>query len=191
MAHFAKIDENNIVTEVLAVANEDLLDGNGVESEATGVAFLEALLGDPSPSVWKQTSYNGTFRGTYASNGGTYDADLDKFIPEAPYDSWIFSTEENVWEAPVVKPVVELDEFEVPVADVSWNEDTVSWEVTPQAKAHYGRFDDTNTLDKVVTVFAMHIFSDGEEDDSLGIALAIETEGPGDWRRIYTPPTGS
>lgn len=60
MAHFAKLDSNNVVTEVIVVANDVLLDNDGVEQEALGVAFCEDLFG----GTWKQTSYNGTIRKT-------------------------------------------------------------------------------------------------------------------------------
>lgn len=75
MAHFAEIDNNNIVQRVIVVANEELLD-NGVESEAKGIAFCKSLF----DGEWVQTSYNGNFRYNYAGIGFSYDADLDAFI---------------------------------------------------------------------------------------------------------------
>lgn len=79
MAHFAQLDANNVVLEVLVVNNDDCIDPNtGQESEAVGIAFLQALLG--ADTVWKQTSYNGTFRGRYAGIGDTYDPVLDVFV---------------------------------------------------------------------------------------------------------------
>lgn len=68
MAHFARI-ENGIVSEVIVVANEVLLDKNGKEQESIGAAFCKDLFG----GEWIQTSYNGTFRGKYALNGDTWD----------------------------------------------------------------------------------------------------------------------
>ena len=79
MAHFAQLDNNNIVTQVIVVANEELLD-NGVESEAKGIAFCQSLLGGD----WKQTSYNGNIRKNYAGIGYTYDASRDAFIAPNP-----------------------------------------------------------------------------------------------------------
>lgn len=83
MAHFAQLDENNIVTQVIVVSNDDAPD------EATGIAFCTAIFG--SDTTWKQTSYNtqsnthrlsGTpFRKNYAGIGYTYDASRDAFIP--------------------------------------------------------------------------------------------------------------
>lgn len=82
MAHFARLDENNVVTDVIVVANEDILDANGQESEEVGIAFCKTLLGEDTR--WVQTSYNGNFRGIFAGVGAYYDATLDIFcIPEA------------------------------------------------------------------------------------------------------------
>lgn len=79
MAHFAQLDDNNIVTQVIVVANQELLD-NGVESEAKGIAFCQSLFG----GNWKQTSYNGNIRKNYAGIGYTYDAGRDAFIAPSP-----------------------------------------------------------------------------------------------------------
>ena len=74
MAHFARIDENNIVTQVIVVANEDTADSNGVEAEEIGVAFCKKLLG--ADTRWKQTSYNGNFRVRYAGIGYSWNEEL-------------------------------------------------------------------------------------------------------------------
>lgn len=79
MAHFAKLDENNIVLEVNVVNNSDLLDENGQESEAVGIAFLTAWSG--GYTNWKQCSYNGNFRGCYPGQGFIYNTELDIFEP--------------------------------------------------------------------------------------------------------------
>ena len=81
MAHFAKLDTNNIVQTVVVV-NNDVCGSDFPSSESVGQQFLAACgLGDG----WKQTSYNGNFRGTYAGIGFTYDADADEFVaPAAP-----------------------------------------------------------------------------------------------------------
>jgi hypothetical protein len=87
MAHFAWLDANNTVTNVSVVDNVNLLDENGDESEAVGIAYLTSVHGEGK--VWKQTSYNGNFRGRYAGIGYTYDADLDEFVTpptESPSD---------------------------------------------------------------------------------------------------------
>lgn len=77
MAHFAKLNESNVVTEVIVVHNNELMD-NGVESEAKGIAFCKSLFGQDTR--WVQTSYNGNFRGTYAGVGYTYDAENNVFV---------------------------------------------------------------------------------------------------------------
>jgi hypothetical protein len=120
MSHFAQIDENNIVTQVLVI-EQDVID--------TG------LFGDPAS--WIQTSYNthggvhtlgGTpLRKNYAGIGYTYNASRDAFIPSKPYASWILNEETCLWEAPTPMPVEEGKIF-------VWNEDTTSWvEFTPPA----------------------------------------------------------
>ena len=102
MAHFAKLDENNIVLEVNVVNNVCLLDSNNVESEAMGVAFLVQWSG--GYTNWKQTSYNSTFRKNYAGIGCTYDATRDAFIPPNPFDSWILDEDSCRWLPPVPYP---------------------------------------------------------------------------------------
>jgi hypothetical protein len=82
LAHYAKLDENNVVIQVIVVDNKDTADANGVEKEYIGAAFCERLLG----GTWKQTSYNGNFRKNYAGLGYTYDAARDAFIPPKPSD---------------------------------------------------------------------------------------------------------
>ena len=77
MAHFAQLDENNIVTQVIVVNNNDLIDATGNESETTGIAFCQSLFG--KNTRWVQTSYNAKFRGVYAGVGFSYDADSDLF----------------------------------------------------------------------------------------------------------------
>ena len=80
MAHFARIDENGVVQQVVVVDNKDTADASGVEKEHIGAAFLERLLG----GTWKQTSYNGNKRKNYAGMGYTFDAVRDAFIPPKP-----------------------------------------------------------------------------------------------------------
>jgi len=82
MAHFAKV-ENNIVNEVIVVDNTDCGGGDFPASEPVGQAFIASLgiTGD-----WKQTSYSGSFRGTYAGLGWSYDVELDVFVAPAPVE---------------------------------------------------------------------------------------------------------
>lgn len=100
MAHFAQIDQNNVVLQVIVVHNNELLD-NGVESEAKGIAFCQSLF--PGTN-WVQTSYNGNMRKNYAGVGFTYDAGRDAFIPPKPYSSWVLNETICRWEAPVPYP---------------------------------------------------------------------------------------
>jgi hypothetical protein len=76
MAHFAKINTDDTVEQVIVVNNEVLLDENGIEQEALGVQFCVDLFG----GEWVQTSYNGNFRGLYAGMGMIYDKENDEFI---------------------------------------------------------------------------------------------------------------
>jgi hypothetical protein len=108
--------ENNIVTQVIVVNNQELLDENNVEQEEKGIAFCQSLLG----GNWKQTSYNGNIRKNYAGAGYTYDAERDAFIPPKPYASWILNEDTCRWEAPVAFPDDEKA--------YTWNEETVSWQ---------------------------------------------------------------
>ena len=114
MAHFVKLDENNVVTQVIVVANKDTADANGVEKEYIGAAFCEKLFG----GTWKQTSYNGNIRKNYAGIGYTYNADIDAFVPPKPFPSWILNSSTAQWEAPVPMPEGGM---------YSWDEKTGSW----------------------------------------------------------------
>jgi hypothetical protein len=105
MAHFAKLDENNIVLEVHVVSNDALDSSN---EETSGIAFLTEWSG--GYTNWKQTSYNGTFRKNYAGAGYKYDADFDAFVAPQPYPSWKLNYETFQWEAPVAMPPV-TDEY--------------------------------------------------------------------------------
>ena len=118
MAHFAQL-ENNIVTQVIVVANQDILDENGQESEQKGIDFCSNLLG----GTWKQTSYNGNIRKNYAGIGYTYDETLDAFIAPKPYNSWLLDETTCQWKAPVDMPTDDKIYL--------WNEETLTWtEVT-------------------------------------------------------------
>ena len=117
MAHFAKIDENNIVTQVVVVDNKDTSDAFGVEKEHIGAAHLEKILG----GTWKQTSYNGNFRKNYAGIGYSYDPIRDAFIPTQPYPSWLLNEQTCQWEPPIAAP----NDGGV----YTWDEQTMSWGV--------------------------------------------------------------
>ena len=111
MAHFAILDESNIVTRVEVINNAVLLDGDGVEQEQLGIDFLTKLYGIGN---YKQTSYNKKIRKNYAGVGYTYDAVKDKFIKSKPYASWSLD-ENDDWKAPITYPDDDKDYY--------WNED--------------------------------------------------------------------
>lgn len=93
MAHFAEIDQNNIVLRVVVVSNNELIDGDVTDSEAKGIAFCKSLFG----GEWVQTSYNGTFRKNYAGIGFTWDAYRNAFIPPDPGPGYALDEETCRW----------------------------------------------------------------------------------------------
>lgn len=115
MAHFAQLDENNVVTQVIVVHNNELMD-NGDESEVKGIAFCQSLF--PGTN-WKQTSYNANMRKNYAGIGFTFDAGRDAFIPPQPFSSWVLNEQTYRWDAPVPYPQ--------DGKNYRWDEPTVSW----------------------------------------------------------------
>jgi len=117
MAHFAQLDSNNVVTQVIVVSNDDTSDSNGVETESIGVAFCQKLLG--ADTNWKQTSYNGNMRGNYAGIGYTYMENVatlgvgstDIFVSQQPYASWTIDTTAAQWKAPLTEPTLTDDQI--------------------------------------------------------------------------------
>ena len=106
MAHFAKLDANGIVEQVIVVGNDDTADSSGTETEAIGVAFCQKLVG--AGTNWKQTSYNKNMRGNYAGIGMTYMegvrtlgvASTDVFMETQPAASWTVGIETARWYPP-------------------------------------------------------------------------------------------
>ena len=127
MAHFAQLDENNIVTQVIVVSNDDCSDVNGNEVEEIGVEFCKKIVG--SDTNWKQTSYNNNFRVRYAGIGYSYNEELDAFIPPKPYDSWILNTETADWESPIGPHPAYIEE-NIGFVYV-WNEEDLNWSLVP------------------------------------------------------------
>ena len=127
MAHFAQLDGNNVVTQVIVVGNDDTSDSNGVEVESIGVAFCQKLLG--AETNWKQTSYNGNMRGNYAGIGYTYMSNVatlgvgstDIFINQQPHASWTIDTTAASWKAPITQPTL-TDEEVTANKYYEWNE---------------------------------------------------------------------
>ena len=128
MAHFAQLDENNIVTNVIVVSNDDCLDADGNEAEAIGIAFCKSLLG--ADTNWVQTSYNNNIRFRLASIGMKYDSANDVFYERQPYPSWKIDASAWVWEPPVALPDdAGEDDEDNPTEYVSyiWNEGLEEW----------------------------------------------------------------
>lgn len=117
MAHFAELDENNIVLNVIVVNNSDMLDENGNENEQIGIAFLKSIFGQEKKYV--QTSYNNNFRVKYAWIGDEYVQKYDAFITPPAFPSFIFNEQTLFWEPPVPFPNDGYDYW--------WDEDTLSW----------------------------------------------------------------
>ncbi|MDA0630792.1 MAG: hypothetical protein O2981_05375 [Proteobacteria bacterium] len=115
MAHFAKINEDNIVEAVVVVSNDDLLDAKGIEQEQQGIEVCNNVLGS---GRWVQTSFNASFRKTFAHPGYFYDQELDIFYnPTPPHPSW--TLDENFdFQPPVAKPASGIH---------IWDEPTLSW----------------------------------------------------------------
>ena len=113
MAHYAFLDNNNIVTEVITGIDEiELIEGLDTET----------WYGNFRGQVCKRTSYNNNIRKNYAGIGYTYDLQRDAFIPPKPFPSWILDEETCRWIAPVPRPNVEKP------ALLNWNESLINWE---------------------------------------------------------------
>jgi hypothetical protein len=115
MAHFAKLDQNNIVLEVIVVNNLEL---DPLNEEASGLTWLENWSG--GHTNWKQTSYNESMRKNYAGVGFEYRPDLDAFISPKPYPSWVLD-EDAKWQAPTPYPSGD--------GIYQWVEDDLNWQL--------------------------------------------------------------
>jgi len=147
MAHFAQLDDENIVTQVIVINNDDMIDSTtGKEVESFGVAVCQKLLG--STTNWKQTSYNGNLRGNYAGIGMTYMTNVatlgvgstDIFVETQPYPSWSIGVGTACWYAPISGPPALTDAERAAEKLYIWDEDayqadtnspkTVGWALT-------------------------------------------------------------
>lgn len=118
MAHFAQIDDSNVVIQVLVVPNEE---------EHRGEEFLSNDLGLGGRFI--QTSYNGNIRKMFAGIGYTYNETLDIFLPPKPFESWVLNETLGQWDPPVERPIVDEDKATI------WNEDTQTWSVEDRPSA--------------------------------------------------------
>ena len=126
MAHFAQIGYENKVLRVSVVRNEDILDGNGNESEEVGIQFLKSVHGHLTN--WLQTSYNNNFRFRYAGIGMVYNVEHDVFLQEQPYPSWTLNTETYEWDPPTPEPEL-TEEQKESGSYYEWNEETQEWQL--------------------------------------------------------------
>jgi hypothetical protein len=110
MAHYAFLDGNSIVTEVIVGIDE---------TETIEGLDTETWYGNFRGQVCKRTSYNNNIRKNYAGIGMKYDQVLDAFIPEKPYPSWVLNEESCKWEAPTPMPTDDKI--------YTWDEGTISW----------------------------------------------------------------
>ena len=118
MAHFAKINSDNIVEQVIVVNNNVVQDILQRDVEQLGIDFCKKLFGDETN--WVQTSYNNNIRKQFAKIGDTYDKEKQKFISPQPFPSWVLD-ENDDWQAPTPKP--EDDKSYV------WNEKDKTWDI--------------------------------------------------------------
>jgi hypothetical protein len=102
MAHFAELNQENIVLRVVVIDNDATKDDAGHECEALGIEFCQQLFG--ADTKWKQTSYNCKIRKNYAGVGYVYDEMRDAFIPPPPYKSWTLNETTCQWMAPKQPP---------------------------------------------------------------------------------------
>ena len=112
MAHFAEIDDDNVVLRVIVVADKDTSTDDGIEDAAIGAEFCHDLLG----GNWIQTSWSGSFHGQFAGIGFEWLPDSKVFTTAQPYPSWTLDGHE--WVPPVPRPED---------ADYDWDEDAQAW----------------------------------------------------------------
>ena len=128
MAHFAKIDKNNKVLEVIVVNNSDCGNLDFPESESIGQSFINSIGLDGN---WKQTSYNSTFRKRYAGLDDVYDESRNAFLPIKPFPSWVLNENTCRWEPPQPWPnkksYIEENGNEI-FFDFDWNEDNMRFQ---------------------------------------------------------------
>jgi hypothetical protein len=134
MAHFAELDDNNVVTRVVVIAN-DVTTAAGplgdndmhVDGETWCVNFFK------TPN-WKQTSYAGNFRKQYCGAGYSYDAAKDKFLMPQPHTSWALDANDD-WQAPVTYPTITTYGSNDPLDTyaISWNEAGLKWTATDRS----------------------------------------------------------
>lgn len=124
MAHFAELDSNNEVIQVVVISNDDV-DANGGDYSLQAETFVSNLIPHSENGVaWKQTSYNGNRRKQYAGIGLTYNVEKDKFILPQPHASWSLDSNDD-WQAPVTYP--NTKEVNSNPIEILWDETNQKW----------------------------------------------------------------
>lgn len=134
MAHFAQLDENNMVIWVTCLNNSIITDENGVEQESLGIEHIHKTIPGSENYTWKQTSINNNFRGRYATIGGMYHEETDTFIRHKPFNSWVLNSNILDWEPPIPRPNDIITDSSI--TKHNWNEETLSWEPVIDEKPH-------------------------------------------------------
>tara|TARA_A100001037_G_C14901551_1_gene523078 strand:- start:367 stop:765 length:399 start_codon:yes stop_codon:yes gene_type:complete len=119
MAHFAELNDSNEVINLIVINNFDILDEDGKESEAIGIALAKEITN--SSNDWVQTSYNNNFRKQLGEPGFTYDETKDIFIAPKPYASWTLDDNSD-WQPPIAKP-----DYDGDGSEWWWQEDENKW----------------------------------------------------------------
>ena len=128
MAHFAQLDENNDVVDVINLDTMEMVSRDtNAEVESMGLIKLQSMFG--SDTKWVQTHYGSSIRSKFASIGDKYDESKDCFISPKPYPSWTFSDTTLNWEAPETKPDDIVDENGEILNSYTWNESENKWEL--------------------------------------------------------------
>jgi len=124
MAHFAELDNNNVVLRVVVVGNDCVPSDEHIDGETWCINFFKG-------GTWKQTSYNNNFRKQYAGMGYTYDAAKNKFISPQPHNSWALDANDD-WQAPVTYPTITTYGSNDPLDRymISWDEAGQKWTAT-------------------------------------------------------------
>ena len=125
MAHFAEIDENNVVIRVLTACNQDIANNGGELSEQAASYFQSHTPLSSNGVRYVQTSYNNNFRKKYAGIGMKYDSNLDMFIIPQPYPSWTLDSSGD-WLAPVLYPTITTYGENKPYI-IYWDENNLRW----------------------------------------------------------------
>ena len=124
MAHFAELDNNNLVLRIVVISNDDVNKNGGDQSETAALA-VEQIVPFSNGVKWVQCSFNGNFRGKYPGVGFTYDIEKDKFIAPKPYESWTLDIN-GTWQSPVAYPSITTYGDNIKFS-ITWDENEQKW----------------------------------------------------------------